>query len=125
MKNVVFEGLLRICRMEAVMLSEEIEIGRCLCIHSQLQAVDILLQSLLYQRGIVPSVVIHLLSAPESQPEVRFVDAYTKVCLLFTTDLAKAQTVKVELPNYDQFSFYATWRGEEGRVELRRVFYRK
>ncbi|VDK58648.1 unnamed protein product [Gongylonema pulchrum] len=61
------------------MIFEEIGVGRCLCIHAQLQAVDIILQSLLYQRGIVPSIVSQLLTHPDSQPELKFADSYIKL----------------------------------------------
>ncbi|MCP9259958.1 Tetratricopeptide repeat protein 14-like protein [Dirofilaria immitis] len=64
---------------EVLMIVERIEIGRCLCIHAQLQAVDTILQSLLYQRGIVPSVVTQLLSTIESYHEIKFVETYTKI----------------------------------------------
>uniref|UniRef100_A0A915PGB0 Uncharacterized protein n=1 Tax=Setaria digitata TaxID=48799 RepID=A0A915PGB0_9BILA len=61
------------------MINERIEVGRCLCIHAQLQAVDIILQSLLYQRGIVPSVVTQLLSTIESHHEIKFFETFTKI----------------------------------------------
>lgn len=61
------------------MITEQIEVGRCLCIHAQLQAVDIVLQSLLYQRGIVPAVVTQLLSTVESHDEIKFFETYTKI----------------------------------------------
>lgn len=64
---------------EALMINESIELGRCLCIHAQLQAVDIVLQSLLYQRGVVPSVVTQLFSTIETRDEVKFVETYTQV----------------------------------------------
>lgn len=62
------------------MIIERIEVGRCLCIHAQLQAVDTVLQLLLYQRGIVPAVVTQLLSTTETRNEIKFVETYTKVC---------------------------------------------
>ncbi|KAL3997386.1 TPR repeat family protein [Acanthocheilonema viteae] len=65
--------------LEAIMISERIEVGRCLCIHAQLQAVDTVLQLLLYQRGIIPAIVSQLLSITESQNEIKFVETYTKI----------------------------------------------
>ncbi|VIO95429.1 TPR Domain containing protein [Brugia malayi] len=65
--------------LEVIMITEQIEVGRCLCIHAQLQAVDIVLQSLLYQRGIVPAVVTQLLSTVESHDEIKFFETYTKI----------------------------------------------
>ncbi|VDN05025.1 unnamed protein product [Thelazia callipaeda] len=75
-----------LCRVLALighdmMIKEELDLGRCLCIHSQLQAVDIILQSLLYQRGVVPTVVSQLLSSVSSQNEVKFVETYTEIRL--------------------------------------------
>lgn len=64
------------------MITERIDVGRCLCIHAQLQAVDTVLQLLLYQRGIIPAVVTQLLSTVESRNEIKFVDTYAKVCFL-------------------------------------------
>lgn len=67
------------------MIIERIEVGRCLCIHAQLQAVDTVLQLLLYQRGIVPTVVTQLLSTnDESHDEIKFVETYKKVCFFFS-----------------------------------------
>ncbi|CAG9537004.1 unnamed protein product [Cercopithifilaria johnstoni] len=65
--------------LEAVMIVERIEAGRCLCIHAQLQAVDTVLQFLLYQRGIIPTVVTQLLSTIESRNEIKFVETYGKI----------------------------------------------
>uniref|UniRef100_A0A158Q8H1 TPR_REGION domain-containing protein n=1 Tax=Elaeophora elaphi TaxID=1147741 RepID=A0A158Q8H1_9BILA len=65
--------------LEAIMIIERIEVGRCLCIHAQFQAVDTVLQFLLYQRGVVPAVVTQLLSTIESHNEIKFVGAYTKI----------------------------------------------
>ncbi|VDK85739.1 unnamed protein product [Litomosoides sigmodontis] len=65
--------------LKATMITERIDVGRCLCIHAQLQAVDTVLQLLLYQRGIIPAVVTQLLSTIESRNEVKFVETYAKV----------------------------------------------
>ncbi|OZC06330.1 hypothetical protein X798_06680 [Onchocerca flexuosa] len=77
------------------MIIETIEVGRCLCIHAQLQAVDTILQSLLYQRGVVPSVVTQLLSTIESHHEIKFVETYTKVCFFVLHERKKERFYKI------------------------------
>lgn len=61
------------------MLTEEIDLGRCVCIHAQLQAVDMFIQQILYQRSVVPSLVQHLITTPENESEEKFASSYHKV----------------------------------------------
>ena len=55
-----------------------VEFGRCLCIHSLSQALDTILQVLLYQRQIIPEPV-HLLPQSECPKAQLFKTAYDEV----------------------------------------------
>ncbi|CAK5051008.1 unnamed protein product [Meloidogyne enterolobii] len=58
--------------------SIDIDVNRCLCIHSISQLVDITLQSLLYQRQIIPEPVLTL-SKGDSYISQQFRSVYEKV----------------------------------------------
>ncbi|KAI1717807.1 protein cmt-1 [Ditylenchus destructor] len=47
----------------------DVELDRCLCIHSQSQLIDIVLQVLLYQRKIIPEPVQYLLEVQDQKSQ--------------------------------------------------------
>ncbi|VDM23799.1 unnamed protein product [Toxocara canis] len=65
------------------MSSLEVDVGRCLCVHSSFQAVDVAFQSILYKRGFAPAPFSQVTACAESrdeQTEVR------QMCLSLTVD---------------------------------------
>ena len=61
------------------MHSCELDIGRCACIHGKFQAVDAIIQCILYQRGVVPAPVGQILAFPETVHEKKFAESYNKM----------------------------------------------
>jgi hypothetical protein len=57
----------------------EIDLNKCLCVHSLLQLVDVSLQTILYSRGMIPEPYASL-STNESPKSQQFLDLYGKVC---------------------------------------------
>lgn len=57
----------------------EVELNRCVCIHSLSQVVDIALQVLLYQRQIIPEPVQFLLNSTSCQKTEKFRSVYNEV----------------------------------------------
>lgn len=47
----------------------DVGLDRCLCIHSQSQLIDIVLQVLLYQRKIIPEPVQYLLEVQDQKSQ--------------------------------------------------------
>lgn len=57
----------------------EIDLNRCLCVHSLLQLVDVSLQTILYSRGIIPEPFQNM-GRNDSQKVQEFLVLYQKVC---------------------------------------------
>ncbi|KHN88148.1 Uncharacterized protein C41D11.5 [Toxocara canis] len=61
------------------MSSLEVDVGRCLCVHSSFQAVDVAFQSILYKRGFAPAPFSQVTACAESRDEQTFVAQYNKI----------------------------------------------
>uniref|UniRef100_A0A915BPY0 Uncharacterized protein n=1 Tax=Parascaris univalens TaxID=6257 RepID=A0A915BPY0_PARUN len=57
----------------------EVDVGRCLCVHSSFQAIDVAIQSILYQRSFVPALVSQIALYADSRKEQTFAIQYNKI----------------------------------------------
>lgn len=79
-----------------------IELERCVCIHSLSQIVDITLQVLLYQRRIIPLPVQNLL-IESNKKSAKFKNSYQEVSFVFFikfTQHIKSQNVLSQNDKY-------------------------
>ncbi|VDK46971.1 unnamed protein product [Anisakis simplex] len=57
----------------------ELDVSRCLCVHSSFQAIDIAIQSILYKRGFVPTLISQISTCADSRKEQAFAIQYNKM----------------------------------------------